>query len=88
MDSSKEAQITAHALALAALLYEETEPEKLKTLGGIEEAIREHMQERVNPAVANFLSQQAAKQQPGAAVRLLASWERSASPSSKPSTLI
>ncbi len=47
MDSAKEAQITAHALALAALLYEETEPEKLKTLGGIEEAIREHMQTRV-----------------------------------------
>lgn len=52
MDSSKEAQITAHALALAALRYEETAPEKLKTLGGIEEAIREQRQERVNPAVA------------------------------------
>ncbi len=73
MDSAKEAQITAHALALAALLYEETEPEKLKTLGGIEEAIREHMQTRVNPAVASFLSQKAAKQQQGAAVQLPAS---------------
>lgn len=76
MDSVKEAQITAHALALAALLYEETEPEKLKTLGGIEEAIREHMQGRVNPAIANFLSQQVAKQQQGAAVQLPASWEK------------
>lgn len=87
MDSAKEAQITAHALALAALLYGETEPEKLKTLDGIEEAIREHMQTRVNPAVANFLSQKAAARAPGAAVRLPASWENSGLPSDKPSTL-
>lgn len=76
MDTAKQAQIKAHALALAALLYEETqqtEPEKLKTLGGIEEAIRGHMQESVNPAVANFLSQKAALGRPGAAVRLPAS---------------
>ena len=73
MDSAKETQITAHALALAALLYDETDPEALKTLGGIEEAIREHMQGRVNPAIANFLSQEVAKRQQGAAVRLPAS---------------
>jgi len=76
VDSAKAAQITAHALALAALLYEETDAEKLKTLGGIEEAIREHMQGHVNPAIANFLSQQVAKPQQGAAVRLPAFWER------------
>jgi len=79
MDTAKQAQIKAHALALAALLYEETKatkPEQLKTLGGIEEAIRDHMQESVNPAVANFLSAKAAQPVPGAAVRLPASWEK------------
>ena len=76
MNQAKEAQIAAHALALAKLLYEETastNPEQLKSLEGIEVAIREHMQQRVTPTVANFLSQQVAKQQPGAAVRLPAS---------------
>lgn len=79
MDAAKEAQITAHALALAALLYEETEatnPEQLKTLGGIEEAIRDHMQVSVNPAVANFLSQEVVRRAPGGAVRLPVSWEK------------
>lgn len=88
MDAAKEAEIKAHALALAALLYEDTKannPEQLKTLGGIEEAIREHMQERVNPTVANFLSQIAARQAPGGAVRLPASWEELPSPKNKPS---
>lgn len=82
MDAAKEAEIQAHALALAALLYEETKttnPEQLRTLGGIEVAIREHMQERVNPAVANFLSQIAARQVAGGAVRLPVSWEKSRS---------
>ena len=73
MDQAKEAQIAAHALALAELLYEETastNTEQLESLEGIEVAIREHMQQRVNPTVANFLSHQVAKQQSGAAVRL------------------
>lgn len=79
MNTAKAAEIKAHALALAALLYEETattNPEQLKTLGGIEEAIRDHMQVRVNPAVAIFLSQKAAQRVPGAAARLPASWEK------------
>lgn len=76
MDKAKEAQIAAHALALAALLYEETastNPEQLKSLDGIEAAIRGHMQQRVNPTVAIFLSQKAAARQAGAAVGLPAS---------------
>ncbi len=30
MDAAKEAQIKAHALALAELLYDETDPEQVK----------------------------------------------------------
>lgn len=32
MDADKKAQIQAHARAIAALLYEETDPEQVKTL--------------------------------------------------------
>jgi len=60
MDTAKKAQIQAHAQAIAALLYEETDPEQVKTLAGIEAAVREHMLEHVSPEIGIFLSQPAA----------------------------
>lgn len=63
MDTDKKAQIQAHARAIAALLYEETDPEQVKTLAGIEAAVRDHLLEHVNPEIGNFLSQQVAAQQ-------------------------
>lgn len=63
MDAEKKAQIQAHARALAALLYEETDPEQVKTLAGIEAAVRGHLLEHVSPEVGNFLLQQAVAQQ-------------------------
>ena len=60
MDTEKKAQIQAHARALAALLYEESDPEQVKTLAGIEVAVRGHLLEHVSPEIGNFLSQPAA----------------------------
>lgn len=54
MDANKKAQIQAHARAIAALLYEETDPEQVKTLAGIEEAVREHLLEHVSPELGFF----------------------------------
>ena len=65
MDASKEARFKALTEELAALLYEETDPGQVKTLAGIEEAIRGHLLERVGPELGNFLLQQAAAQQMG-----------------------
>jgi hypothetical protein len=56
MDAEKLQQIQAHARAIAALLYEETAPEQLTTLEGIESAVRTHLLEHVSPAVGQFLS--------------------------------
>jgi hypothetical protein len=64
MDADKKAQIQAHARAIAALLYEETDPEQVKTLAGIEEAVRDHLLEHVSPEIGNFLSKQGVAQQP------------------------
>jgi hypothetical protein len=61
MNSEKQKQIEAHARAIAALLYEETAPEQLTTLEGIEEAVRGHILEHVSPQVGHFLSQQQRK---------------------------
>lgn len=66
MNLDKEAQIQAHAQAIAVLLYEETDPEQVKTLAGIEEAVRKHLLEHVSPEIGNFLSRQVAAQRVGA----------------------
>ena len=62
MDAEKLAKVQAHATAIAALLYEETDPEQVKTLEGIEQAIRGHLLETVGPQMADFLSKRAAAQ--------------------------
>lgn len=62
MDASKEARFRALTQELAALLYEETAPEQVKTLAGIEEAIRGHLLNRVGPELGDFLLKQAAVQ--------------------------
>ena len=58
MDTQKLQQIQAHARAIAALLYDETAPEQLTTLEGIEQAVRGHILEQVSPEIGHFLSQQ------------------------------
>ena len=65
MDANQKAQIKAHARAIAALLYEATDPEQVQTLAGIEEAVRGHVLEHVSPEIGEFLSQQGAAQRVG-----------------------
>lgn len=73
MDSAKRAQIQAYAQAIAALLYEETDPEQVQTLAGIEAAVRGHMLEHVSPEIGNFLLQQVVARQADAAALSAAS---------------
>ena len=60
MDSNKLQRIQSHAREIAALLYEETSPDQLTTLEGIETAVRGHILNHVSPEIGVFLSQQAA----------------------------
>jgi hypothetical protein len=62
MDTDKLQQIQAHARAIAALLYDETAPEQLTSLEGIEGAVREHILGYVSPEIGHFLSQRQAGQ--------------------------
>lgn len=75
MDPRKLTEIQAHARAIAALLYEETEPDKLTTLEGIEGAVRTHLLEHVNPEIALFLSEKAHKPRLDEPDTSTASWE-------------
>jgi hypothetical protein len=83
MDTDKLQQIQAHARAIAALLYDETAPEQLTTLEGIEQAVRGHILEHVSPEIGHFLSQQQAAQAVGGADNSKAFSEKSASVKSK-----
>lgn len=62
MDGSKQARFKALTQELAELLYEETDPDEVKTLAGIENAVRGHLLEQVGPELGHFLSAQAAVQ--------------------------
>lgn len=59
MNSEKAQLIEHHAEAIAALLYEDTSPDQVKTLESIEMTVRKRVLEHVSPAIALFLSQQA-----------------------------
>ena len=62
MDASKQARLKELTEELAALLYEESAPEEVKTLEGIEKTVRGHLLEHVGPELGHFLSAQAAAQ--------------------------
>lgn len=75
MTPEQEQSLQNHIQAIAQLLYEDTPPEQLKTLGGIEQAVRDQMQKYVMPEVGIFLSQQKQVQQTDAHARFKASSE-------------
>lgn len=84
MDAEKLQQIQAHARAIAALLYDETAPEQLTTLEGIETAVRSHVLEHVTPEIGHFLLQRQAGQPAGENGNSKAFLEKSASVKNKP----
>ncbi len=54
MTPEKAEAIKAHAEAIAALLYEEADPEQLTTLAGIEKTVRDSVLEHVTPHMGFF----------------------------------
>lgn len=72
MTPEREQALHDHVQAIAKILYENTPAEQLKTLGGIEQAVREQMQRHVMPEVGVFLSQRRQAQQQDARAPLKA----------------
>jgi hypothetical protein len=56
MTPEHEQALKPHLDAIAQILYDDSEPEALKTLEGIELTIREKLQAHVSPALGRFLS--------------------------------
>ena len=61
----KASALKAHAEAIAALLYEESDPEQLTTLAGIEKTVRDQVLEHVTPHIGVFLSARQQEQSQG-----------------------
>ena len=54
METERLKKIKVHAEAIAKLLDEETDSQKVKTLEGIEQAVRKHLIDYVNREVVNL----------------------------------
>lgn len=56
MTPEQKQALQEHIQAIAKILYEDTLPERLISLAGIEEAVRSQMHKHVMPEVGVFLS--------------------------------
>jgi hypothetical protein len=56
MTPEQKQALQEHIQAIAKILYEDTSPERLTSLAGIEQAVRSQMQKHVMPEVGVFLS--------------------------------
>lgn len=64
MTPAQEHALKAHLEAIAQILYEESDPEAMKTLEGIELTIREKIQAHISPELGRFLSERLAAHKP------------------------
>ena len=65
MTPEKQQGLQEHIQAIAKILYEDTSPERLTSLAGIEVAVRSQMQKHVMPEVGFFLSKRLQAQAQG-----------------------
>ena len=65
MTPEQKQALQEHIQAIAKILYEDTTPERLTSLAGIEEAVRNQMQKHVMPEVGVFLSKRLRAQKQG-----------------------
>ena len=58
MNPDQEQALKVHLEAIAQILYDNSDPEAMKTLEGIELTLREKIQAHVSPELGRFLSEQ------------------------------
>jgi hypothetical protein len=56
MTPEQQQALNAHVQAIAQILYEDSDPQALQTLEGIEVTIRSQLQKHVSPELGAFLS--------------------------------
>lgn len=63
MKPEQEQALKAHLQAIAKILYDDSNPDAMQTLEGIEMTIRQKIQAHVSPELGNFLLQRLQEQQ-------------------------
>lgn len=63
MQPEQEQALEAHLQAIAKILYDDSDPEAMQTLEGIEMTVRQKIQAYVSPELGNFLSKRLQQQQ-------------------------
>jgi hypothetical protein len=84
MTPQEEQTLKAHADAIAAILYRNTDAKTLNSLEDIEQSVRQHMLQHVSPHVGTFLSNKRLKQPQEKVAPSKAVSDASTSPKSKP----
>lgn len=56
MTPEQEQALKSHLEAIAQILYDDSDPETMKTLEGIELTVRQQIQAHVSPELGSFLS--------------------------------
>jgi len=65
MKPEQEQALNAHLQAIAAILYENSDPSAMQTLEGIELTVRQKIQAHVSPALGVFLLERLQRQPQG-----------------------
>lgn len=63
MKPEQEQALKAHLQAIAKILYDDSNPDAMQTLEGIEMTVRQKIQAHVSPELGNFLLERLQEQQ-------------------------
>lgn len=63
MQPEQQQALNAHLQAIAKILYDDSDPESMQTLEGIEMTVRQKIQAHVSPELGNFLLERLQEQQ-------------------------
>lgn len=65
MQPEQQQALNTHLQAIAKILYDDSDPESMQTLEGIEMTVRQKIQAHVSPELGNFLLERLQEQQQG-----------------------
>lgn len=65
MQPEQQQALNAHLQAIAKILYDDSDPESMQTLEGIEMTVRQKIQAHVSPELGNFLLERLQEQAQG-----------------------
>ncbi len=84
MQPEQQQALNAHLQAIAKILYDDSDPESMQTLEGIEMTVRQKIQAHVSPELGNFLLERLQEQAQGDPENWKAHWESWKLPQNKP----